>query len=231
MRRAGGGAPAQAALTAQRRFVGDASHELRTPLTAIRGNAELLQRVPHMALEDRQQSIAEIVSESQRMSRLVGDLLELARADAGHHLRKEPGRPRPAGPRMLCRGALPAGRLRLALERAPAHRHRGGRCGLLKQLLLILLDNACKYTPAGGRVDIGATALRDNRVAIAVKDTGLRHCVRGPAAHLRPLLPRGPGAGGRRHGARPVHRRLDRERAWRADPGRKACPAPARSSP
>ncbi len=162
---------AQVALTAQRRFVGDASHELRTPLTAIRGNAEFLQRVPHMALEDREQSIAEIVSQSQRMSRLVGDLLELARADAGQRLRKDPVAIAPLVRECYAEARYLPGGCMLVLDEPVAAATVQGDADYLKQLLLILLDNAIKYTPEGGRVEL-TTALHDDHVEIAVADTG-----------------------------------------------------------
>src|SRR5947209_14280186 len=88
----------QEAYQAQRRFVADASHELRTPLTSIRGNLGLLQREPPIHEADRVAVLADLVAESERMSRLVGDLLTLARADAGRPLRHEvvPVAPLPA---------------------------------------------------------------------------------------------------------------------------------------
>src|SRR5207248_2104812 len=73
----------ESAFTAQRRFVADASHELRTPLTTIRGNIELLRRTRDLPTEEVDEALADIASEAQRMSRLVTELLRLARADAG----------------------------------------------------------------------------------------------------------------------------------------------------
>jgi two-component system OmpR family sensor kinase len=72
------------ALEAQRRFVADASHELRTPLTSIRSNAGLLSGRSDVQLVDGEAALRDIHSESERMSRLVDDLLTLARADAGY---------------------------------------------------------------------------------------------------------------------------------------------------
>ncbi len=71
-----------AALESQRRFVADASHELRTPLTTIRTNAAFLRDHPDAAGADRDEALADIISESERMSLLTGELLDLARADA-----------------------------------------------------------------------------------------------------------------------------------------------------
>jgi two-component system OmpR family sensor kinase len=73
----------QATLDAQRRFVGDASHELRTPVTAIRTNVEFLRRAPHARQADRDEALADALVEVRRMEQLVGDLLALARLEAG----------------------------------------------------------------------------------------------------------------------------------------------------
>jgi signal transduction histidine kinase len=78
------------ALASQRRFVADASHELRTPLTTIRANAGFLRTQPDAAPTDRAAAVADIAVESDRMARLVDDLLTLARADAGHPLERRP---------------------------------------------------------------------------------------------------------------------------------------------
>src|SRR5882672_915883 len=79
-----------AALAAQQRFVADASHELRTPLSTIRTNAEFLRERPDAAANDRAAAIADVVSEAERMSKLVDGLLVLARADAGVAVERRP---------------------------------------------------------------------------------------------------------------------------------------------
>src|SRR4029077_16676871 len=78
------------ALAAQQRFTADASHELRTPLTTIRNNAEFLLQHPAAREGDRGEALRDIAGESVRMSRLIENLLTLARADGGVHLRREP---------------------------------------------------------------------------------------------------------------------------------------------
>ena len=167
----------ESALAAQRRFVGDASHELRTPLTTIRGNAALLRRVPQMAAADRGEALEQISGEAERMSRLVTDLLTLARADAGLHLKLSPVSMRGivtdvyrqlqllANGRVLALGTLADGEV-------------WGDADYLKQLLLILADNAIKYTPEGGRVELSVeragkwleVQVADDGVGIAPED-------------------------------------------------------------
>ena len=96
----------QASYDAQRRFVADASHELRTPLTTIRANLDLLRREPPISAEDRREVQADLAGETERLSRLVADLLTLARSDAGRPLRHEcdPLAPPPRAPRPPVRG-------------------------------------------------------------------------------------------------------------------------------
>jgi signal transduction histidine kinase len=159
------------AYDAQRRFVSDASHELRAPLTAIQANLELLERYPGMTAEERAEAVDEAGREARRLARLVGDLLALARADAGVALRRE-------------RVALDAV-VRDVFDQA-RHLARGQRLELagvepmtvvgdrdrLQQLLLVLLDNALKYTPVEGEVRLALR--RDGTTAEAVvADTGI----------------------------------------------------------
>jgi len=158
------------ALQSQRRFVADASHELRTPLTTIRGNIGLLASKPDVSSQDRQEAMEDIASETERMSRLVSNLLVLARADAGLHVAKQPvqldevihdvyrqARVLSDGVALSVEGPEPA-----QVEGSPDH---------LKQLLLILVDNALKNTPPGGQVTI-ADPIQDGFVRLTVKDTG-----------------------------------------------------------
>lgn len=160
----------EGALEAQRRFVADASHELRTPLTTIRGNAGLLRQYADITPEDRSEALAQISQESERMSRLVQDLLTLARADAGQHLshlpvdmtkltRQVAGQARPLG-----------GPGRVQVEAEPVTVL--GDQDALHQLLLILLDNALKYTPPDGSVTVRLQR-RGAEAVLTVSDTGV----------------------------------------------------------
>jgi two-component system, OmpR family, sensor kinase len=162
------------AYRAQQRFVSDASHELRAPLTAIQGNLDLLKRVPDMPPDQRQEAVEEASREAHRLARLVADLLALARADAG-------------GGGVAARHE-PVELDRVLLEALGDARHltRGQRLSVadleptqvvgnadrLKQLFLILLDNAIKYTPPDGNV---SAALRRNGAAVVaeVRDNGI----------------------------------------------------------
>jgi signal transduction histidine kinase len=159
------------AYAAQRRFVADVSHELRTPLTVIRGNLELLQKMDE-GDPTRKEILADAANEAERMSRLLSNLLTLARADAGQHVEKslvalaplvqEVARQAPClGPAAFATRNLEV------LEGAQVMGHPD----YLKQLLLILLDNAFKHTPPEGQVTLGAL-LRDGGYGLEVSDTG-----------------------------------------------------------
>jgi len=154
----------------QRRFVADASHELRTPLTSIRGNVALLRRVPPIDARDRAAILDDLDVESARMARLVGDLLTLARADVGRALRREPVSVSPLLAALLrrARATHPAHTIRVEGDPDVAVR---ADPDALTQVLLILVDNACKFTPPEGMIAV-TTAVSGDRVMIAVRDTG-----------------------------------------------------------
>jgi signal transduction histidine kinase len=160
----------RAAFLAQRRFVGDASHELRTPLTTIRGNLGLLEREPPIAEADRVAVVGDLVSETERLMRLVGDLLTLARSDAGRPLRQELVPLRPLLANLLRRLAVAYPDRAIAQE-GVADVAVLGDPDALTQVLLILLDNALKFTTPEGRVTV-VLAAEANHVAISVRDTG-----------------------------------------------------------
>jgi len=161
----------RASYEAQRRFVADASHELRTPLTTIRANLDLLRREPPIAEGDRRDVLADLASEAERLSRLVGDLLTLARSDAGRPLRREPIPLRPLLERLVRRFAATQPGRSIDLEVA-SDAVALGDPDALTQVLLILLDNAAKFTPAEGTVRV-AVAVREESVALIVRDTGV----------------------------------------------------------
>jgi signal transduction histidine kinase len=152
----------------QRRFLADVSHELRTPLTTIRGNVDLLRR---MGGADPT-SLDAIRSEAERMSRLVGDLLVLAQADAGTlPLAHDPVEVDTLLLEVLSESQILAGNVKLGLGEIDQATVTGDR-DRLKQILLNLVSNALKFTPEGGRVTLGLSLVNE-WVRITVTDTGL----------------------------------------------------------
>jgi signal transduction histidine kinase len=161
----------EAAMRRQREFVADASHELRTPLTSILANLELLQAsLEEPAQEDERAMVDSALRSSSRMSRLVGDLLLLARADAGR-----------IGARTRCDLAELAGNA--AAEVAPTIGERelraendvalpvDGNPDELHRLVLNLLDNAARHTPPGARIELRLRAEGTSAV-VEVADDG-----------------------------------------------------------
>ena len=160
----------QGALAAQRRFVADASHELRTPLTTIRSNAGLILKREDITAEDRHAALQDIADESERMSRLVQDLLMLARADAGYHLDRAPLDLRPVVQDVL-RQAQKVHPTRVFEVNDGVAAPVTGNSDALKQLVWILVDNAVKFTPDGGLVRVGL-ASQNGSVDLTVADQG-----------------------------------------------------------
>lgn len=158
------------ALQSQRRFVADASHELRTPLTTIRGNIGLLSSPTPMPSDDRREALQDMASEAERMSRLVSNLLVLARADAGLHIAKQQVHLDDIMQEVYRHARVLGDRVRLRLE-GPQPVEVNGSPDYLKQLLLILVDNAIKNTPPGGEVRL-ADPVENGYVKLTVADTG-----------------------------------------------------------
>jgi signal transduction histidine kinase len=147
------------ALESQRRLVADASHELRTPITSIYSNAGFLLGRADARPEDIRAALEDIAKESERMGRLVQNLLTLARADAGLQLEKRTV-DLEVLVRDVCRQAVALHPDRSFRVRAPADTSPvrdgemwvGANEDALKQVLWILVDNAVKHTGAGGSV-------------------------------------------------------------------------------
>ncbi len=163
----------------QQRFVADISHELRTPLTAIRGHMDLIKRYGMDA-----DSVEAIESESARMSRLVNDLLMLARADYGGLTLERQALDLDTVLHDVHRDALALAKdraLKIALGEIETVRVNGDY-DRLKQLLLNLVSNAIKFTPDGGRITLelhrkrtddalyAVIDVRDNGIGIAADD-------------------------------------------------------------
>lgn len=155
-----------------RRFMADAAHELRTPLTILRTRAEVALGAPREARRDTA-ALQAIEREAERLGAVVGDLLTLARADAGDW---------PLAREVIylddlaadaVEGIRPlADRRRVAVRLGEFEEARiSGDATLVRRLLLILLDNAVKFTPAGGdvRVDVSDG---DGGPSVVITDTG-----------------------------------------------------------
>ena len=157
------------ALAAQQRFTADASHELRTPLTTILANAGFLRANPDAAPGDRAAALDDIESESTRMGRIVADLLTLARADGGQHLRLS-AVDLGALAHEVCRQATALHPAR-ALHCAGAPTVISGDVDALTQLLWIMVENAVNHTEDGGSIWIAVTR-HGTSVTLQVADDG-----------------------------------------------------------
>ncbi len=153
---------------AQQRLLADVSHELRTPLTAVRGNIDLMRRMG----ETDPESLAIIQEEVDRMARLVGDLLLLARADAGGlPLHLEPIELDNLFFEVYRRVRVLSKNVAVTVTDVDQVRIMGNP-DRLKQLFINLIDNAIKYTPAGGEVQISLSKT-DLWARVVITDTGI----------------------------------------------------------
>ena len=155
-------------------FTADASHDLRTPVTVIRSAAEIALRRPRQA-EEYREALRRILETSEQTTGLLENLLELARSDAGvvelemrpvdlnQHVRQaqEQGAALAAGKSLSITLQAPESPTWVQADEVAIHR-----------LLLILIDNAVKYTPAGGNCEI-ALWRNERQAHIAVKDNGI----------------------------------------------------------
>jgi signal transduction histidine kinase len=160
-----------AAFAAQRQFVADASHELRNPLAIIRTNVDVALADPHADPDDLRHTITVVRRASDRMARLVDDLLALAR-------RQEPileHEPVDLGAAIVEASddfVVPAAARDIVLDRAiaPGVVVIGDR-DALKRAVANLLENAVRLAPSGSRIRL-ATGSEDDRAWIAVADEG-----------------------------------------------------------
>jgi two-component system OmpR family sensor kinase len=159
------------ALEAQRAFVADAAHALRTPVTALQLQLQLLERAP--SRDEREAATTRLKDGLKRMTHLVEQLLTLARQDPAHQMRAAQEVPLDA----LAREVLAeqsvlaeAKSIDLGLARAEPLKVSGDRESL-RVLISNLVDNAIRYTPSGGRVDV-AVATEVGRPVLSVEDDG-----------------------------------------------------------
>lgn len=160
---------------ARRQLLADVSHELTTPLTAIRGYVETLA-MPDLALDEaaRRRYLAIVSDETMRLERIVGDLLDLAKLEAGGvTLRVQDVATADLFERVVSRHEKPCqdGQVTLATTIEPGADTIRADPVRLEQVLQNLAANALRHTPAGGRIDLQARR-SGSEVVLAVRDTG-----------------------------------------------------------
>jgi two-component system sensor histidine kinase MprB len=136
----------------QAQLVSDAGHELRTPLTSLRTNIEVLMRNKDLPASDRDELLADVDAQLQELATLVGDLVDLARDEE---------RPQ-AEPELLALDALVAHAVERVKRRAMSVRFEAvlqpgevrAQPALLERAIVNVLDNAAKWSPPGGRVEV-----------------------------------------------------------------------------
>jgi signal transduction histidine kinase len=165
--------PIEQARQRQMDFTANASHELRTPLAVIQAQTSLALSQPR-DLDWYQSAFTRVNQESQRMRRLVDDLLWLARFEA----MPRAGRSEPVDVGVMAQQAVErfsavaeARRQRLTIRLAGDSHVIAASAEWLDHLVGVLLDNACKYTPEEGTIDVRVVA-EGNRVKLAVDDSG-----------------------------------------------------------
>jgi signal transduction histidine kinase len=164
-----------ATLAREQRFVADVAHQLRTPLAIVRASIELLAADARADPAAVRQTLTDVEREAERLSRTVDDLLALSRADASQPIATESVDVLELAEVVYRQGRrLPGGeRLQLDLGNEPERWDwlvRGDE-RLLQQVLLNLVDNALKYSPADQPVRL-ALATAGDRVLVAVSDSG-----------------------------------------------------------
>ena len=165
--------PIERSMEQMRRFMADAAHELRTPLTVLRAQAEIALQQSRTAPE-YVTSLRAIDAESTRLARIVDDLLTLARADAGERAidRKRTFLDDIAmDAAEAVRAVAGAKSVTLSVDSFEEAAIEGDS-ELLRRLVVILLDNAVKFTAAGGSVRISVSR-SDNVATLVVSDSGI----------------------------------------------------------
>jgi len=160
------------AFDSQKRFTADASHELRSPLTAMRGELEIALRRPREAAEYRR-VVESTLEEVVRLSRITEDLLLLARSDSGVLLPRVEHTSVPEVVSHIAdrlQGKADAKGITVDVM-APSDAVAQVDAGLLGQIAWNLIENAIKFTPAGGRICVAVTE-SEGSVVLEIRDTG-----------------------------------------------------------
>ena len=167
--------PLKAAYEKQRQFAADASHELRTLLAVVMASADLLQNDPSIKSPFLKQVIEDVRDEVKKMTKLVSDLLVVARSD-NKALKLKPSKFDMGGvTAQVARLMQPLAeqkQITLVAEKMPKVLVQADE-QKIRQLVLILVDNALKYTPEGGKVTVEFRKAEKGRICLAVSDTGI----------------------------------------------------------
>lgn len=164
----------EAAVKRLSQFTADASHELRTPIALIRATAELTVRRERSA-DTYREALRYIIDESDRTTGLIEDLLLLARANAGlPALQLDRTELAPLVRDVCEQGQILAQERQLEISSEVPEQpvFVAANDTALRRLLLLLVDNAVKYTPAGGRITV-SVALDSSGPTVTVRDTGI----------------------------------------------------------
>lgn len=167
--------PLREAYEKQRQFAADASHELRTPLAVVMASADLLENDPSITSPFLKQVIADVRDEVKKMTRLVSDLLLVARSDNKAlklKLQKFDAAELLSQTARLMQPLADKKHIALDIRNCDAHVIQADE-QKIKQLMLILVDNAVKYTPDGGEVHVGFEKAPQGHVRFFVQDTGI----------------------------------------------------------
>jgi two-component system sensor histidine kinase CiaH len=165
--------PIRKAWEKQQQFVSDASHELRTPLAVIQAKTDLLFRTPAATIKDKIMDVSTISNESRRLSKLVGNLLTLARSDSDQiEVKKQVFRLDEllADIVQQYEEIVSFQEKSLVLESNEPISFMGDK-ERIHQLIVILLDNAIKFTNEGGDIKISISQSHSS-VVLQVQDTG-----------------------------------------------------------
>ncbi|QSO46469.1 sensor histidine kinase [Alicyclobacillus mengziensis] len=165
--------PVRSAMQRQRNFVNDAAHELRTPLTILHGTLELAQLETELA--NVQQAVRDGITETEYITELVGNLSTLARMESGVtelNIRKVDVAAMTRDTIAALQPIADKQNVRLIGDGFPDPAVVDGDGTRLRQLLVILVDNALKYTPAGGSVHVGIQKHR-SEVELRISDSGI----------------------------------------------------------
>ena len=157
-------------------FTANASHELRTPIALMRTASEVALLGVNASAETYREALHRILNETEKSTDLLDDMLQLARADsASRDLNLKPVEPIP-GIEQVCEGIEPLAREKGLDFRCDPQSSRvlvAGDAAYLRRLWLILLDNAVKYTPAGGFIRFTWRLEPDNTFVCEVQDSGI----------------------------------------------------------